>query len=652
MSWRKHAKTAEQLFAERQYLDAAEHFEMAWRRKTDKLEYLYKSGEIYLIIRDFRKAAEAFRIVRDRTNLYPLANLKYAQCLKQVGKYKEALVEFRKFKGEYGGEDKAEIEVFVNKEIEGCELGQTMEVIAKNSPLKIEHLNANVNTLAAEFAPIPFAEDILYFSSNMAGNAKIYRTQRKNGTWVKASILSGFPEIEGQHFCNGTFAPDGKRFYYTQCEAVQAWGGLSSRCEIYFIKRENDEWTKPQRLLDYVNSKNATTTHPYVIHDEGKEIIYFSSNREGGQGGMDIWYMERDLADDGIDFSFPANAGLDINSSADEITPFYSIEDKALFFSSNGKINIGGYDVFKSIGSKATWSKAEILPAPINSNADDYFYRTKPKSLDGFFVSNRTFGMEKITSTHEDIFAFYQPVAKALVSGTIQDHLSKKPIQDVEVSLYEIVDSEHVRLLEAKTAKDGAYEFNLIPNRQFRVEARKVGYKSNTYEFETDALEEIKKFGQSIYLQKMAPQRRTITTPNNKTTSTKKTAASRLDQPASDASKNIKPTPKRYTSKAKTPGEPDPYTTNAPRHNGIYYKVQIIAVVKYDPNQSRYNPVRNLGRLDTEYIPNTKLTRVLLADYFSLKEAERVLEKVVKHRSLESAYIVRYEDGKRMGRWK
>jgi len=391
---------------------------------------------------------------------------------------------------------------------------------------------------------------------------------------------------------------------------------------------------------------------------------------------MDIWYAERELDSEGIDFSFPANAGMDINTMGDEVTPFYSVDDGMLFFSSNGKVNIGGFDIYKANGSKAFWENVQLLAYPVNSSADDYFYRTKPNSYDGFFVSNRTYGMEKITTTQEDIFAFSHPVAKAFVSGVVQDKLSKKPIQEVQVSLYELLDNEHLRLLEAKVVNNGNYKFGLIPNRRFRVEARKAGYETNRYDFETDALVSLKEFGQEIVLQKMATYRRPRA--NNKKASNKKTNTSSPIAPvrlpdgsakstrkSNKATKNSKPntnsisttkaiinnSEKAYTTKAKTPGEPYPYISKAKKLEGVYYKVQIISVVKFDVNHKRYEKVKSFGQFNTEYIPKVKLTRVLLGDYFDLEEAKRIQVEARKSRSFRDAYIVRYENGKRMGRW-
>lgn len=669
MSWRKHVRIAEDLYKDREYADAADHFERAWRLKTDRLEYMYRSAECYYTVRHFRKAGESFRIVRDRTDEFPLASLKYAQCLKNRGRYPDAMVEFKNFLKKYEGKDKDTIGRLVENEIAGCELGLRLAESAQSTDIEIEHLGANVNTPESEFAPIPFSDDILYFSSTMAGKAKIYRSQQRGGEWTQAVEPGNFPEIKDEHFCNGAFSPDKKRFYFTQCQSTPTLGGMTARCEIYVTRRVNNDWTAPERLRDYVNPKDATTTHPYVVHEVNTEIVYFASDRKGGRGGMDIWYMERDLRNDDIDFSFPANVGPEINSSADEVTPFYDPVAGSLYFSSNGRINIGGFDIFQAKGNRSYWSDPEILPAPINSSADDYFFQLKPMSRDGFFVSNRLFGIEKITTTQEDIFAFYKPMSHAMVHGIAQDKLSKKPVEDVSVRLYEVLEGDNKRLLDVREAKDGAFRFDLIPYRNFRLEASKDGYVMATADFNTTALESPIRREQNLLLQKLAPNQmvrdnQIVAVPRKATQISNSSPVKRPPLPSTinpekqeqaaverPKSNVVNTAPATYTSYAKTPGEPYPFESSAPRHQGVYYKVQLIAVAHYDPEHQRFDPVRKLGRLDSEYIPKMKLTRVLLADYFSLAEAERILSQVNRYRVFQGAYIVRYEEGERLGRW-
>ena len=140
------------------------------------------------------------------------------------------------------------------------------------------------------------------------------------------------------------------------------------------IKKSGNAWSQPERLPDYINMKGVTATHPFPVHIGGQEFLYFASSRTGGRGGMDIWYVTRDLGIDNNDFTFPVNLGPSVNTLGDEITPYYDQTEGALYFASNGLISIGGFDVFSSRGTEVNWSVPENVGLPYNSSADDYFF--------------------------------------------------------------------------------------------------------------------------------------------------------------------------------------------------------------------------------------------------------------------------------------
>lgn len=709
MSWKKHEKTAHKLFEDAEYADAAYHYEQAWRQKTKKKELIHKAGEAYFIVKDYRKAADAFGRVKDEEK-FPLAGLKYARCLKQDGQYESANREYIYFIDNYKGKDADIVNKIVQTEIKGCELGLKLGN-RSNSDIELEHLSSSINTPEAEFAPLSFADDVLYYSSTMSDKARIYRSQRQDGVWSKAALPDNFPVIDGQHFCNGTLAPDGQRFYFTICQSVENWGTLTTRCEIYGIKRNGNVWSPPERLRDYINLQGTTATHPFVYHKDGKEYLLFSSNREGGVGGMDIWYSTRDITSDDIDFTFPENMGSSINTIGDDVTPFYNVTEETLYFSSNGLISLGGFDIFRATGAEKAWSKPENLKIPINSPADDFYYINNATGTGGFLVSNRLYGMEKITTQHEDIFSFTQVKNDLVAEGSIYEQGSGDKLTEILVSLYEVMEDGKERLLINKTATDGNYSFRILPNRQFKVEATSDGYMPadisfNTYDFANTTI-----FGEAIYLERAdintpetmgnPPVTTTVPTPtpnttppstnnpedylepevvdngnNNSNTTTNTTTPSNrpINQSPSAVSTTNRTTytpptstttttpttstsPNRivttstgtYTARGQGPKDKNEFTTSSPRHSGTYYKVQIIAVAKQDDSHRRYNGVRDLGRMDTEYIIKKRLTRVLLADFFSLEEAKTARAKA-RNNGFSGAYIIKYQDGERMGR--
>lgn len=688
-NWKEHIKLAEKLLNDGRYGDAAQQYENAWRKKTKRIDLLAKAAENYKVVKNYRKAAKAYERIKDNKT-YPLAGLNYARALKQDGQYDKAKVELVNFLSNYKGADMDVIQEIVQMEIKGVEMALALGD-KPATDLEIEHLSSKVNTPETEFAPMPFADDILYFSSTMGDKARIYRSQRKEGVWSKATLPDNFPKIKDEHFCNGTLAPDGQRFYFTICKSTESWGSLSTLCEIYMTKRENNEWASPEPLRDYINMKGVTTTQPHVFHQDGKEILYFSSNREGGYGGMDIWMTSRDLNSTDIDFTFPENIGGKINTIGDEITPYYLADDKTLYFASNGHISLGGFDVFSAEGSGKAWEQPVNLKTPINSSADDYFYVKTPSGSGGFFVSNRLYNMEKITTQHEDIFSFTEQIKDIVTQGTIYDNGSKNIINNAMVSLYDVTDDSRERLLTNKNVSDGRYFFPLIPNRKYKVEVSSDDYMPSSYNFNTYNFASQTEYGEPVYLDKIgntdivetAPATPTATTTTSSSSydneevyteapsapvvsNSTPVSTSPVEQvstptynppPATAAPVNTSPSRTittttdgtSYTTRGQSSKDNYKIITNAPRHQGTYYKVQLIAVVKHDEGHRRYNKVRGMGRLDTEYIVAKKLTRVLLAEYFSFGDAQSALQQV-RDRGFSGAFIIRYEDGERIGR--
>jgi hypothetical protein len=656
LGWRKHLKLAEELYKKAEYADAGEHYRAAWKQKTKKKELAYKAGECFFIIRDYRNAADAWKNVKDDST-YPLIGLRYARCLKQNGEYEAASSELVNFLGHYAGADKAVVSQIVQMELRGCELAAQMAIKGDDPNIAVEHLNNNINTPETEFAPFPYGDEALYFSSTMAKRAEIYRSLQSNGIWGLATPIENFPVIEKDHFCNGTLTPDASRFYFTICKSVEKWGGLTTHCEIFVTRRVGKTWASPERLPDYINEQNVTNTHPCVIHDGSTEVLYFSSNRNGGIGGMDIWYSTREINSDANDFTLPINAGSRINTIGDEITPHYDKVETTLYFSSNGQVSMGGYDIFKAKGARSMWESTENMGTPLNSPADDFFYVKTTSGKGGFFVSNRLFGMEKITTTNEDIFSFgfQNPVAQFVAKGEVYSKETRKALEEVEIALYEITNSGQRRFISKIVSSNGYYDFAVEPSHKYYIEALKDGFFPSTYEFDTYDYANYTDFGAPIYLESyggVGGQEPLAVKEDMPKTSTKVPAKenTKVNPPTSQPVTTAPPAEqasKTYVSKSKSDNLKT--TSEAPRQTGTYYKIQIIALNKVDLKHSRFSKVTNLKRIDTEFILDRKLYRVLLADYSSVEEAQADLGSVRKMKDFQDAFIVEYKDGERVG---
>ncbi|MBI1226187.1 MAG: hypothetical protein GC192_13210 [Bacteroidetes bacterium] len=664
LSWKKHVKLADELEAKAQYADAGEHYRAAFKQKTKKKELAYMAGECFYTIRDYRNAAEVWKNVKDDNATFPLIGLRYARCLKQNGEHEAASSEFVKFLGNYNGPDKTAISQQVQTELRGCELAAQYTMKGDDPNIVLEHLSANINTPETEFGPIAFSDEALYFSSTMAKRAEIYRSIKSGGDWGKSQPIDNFPVIEGDHFCNGTLTPDASRFYFTICKSEEKWGGLTTHCEIFVTRRVGKTWTSPERLPDYINEQNVSTTQPNVIQDGNTEILYFSSNRNGGLGGMDIWYTTREISSNANDFTLPINAGSRVNTKGDEITPFYDKIEGNLYFASNGQVSIGGFDIFKTKGSKSQWQTAENVGTPLNSPADDFSFVKTPSGKGGFIVSNRSYGMEKVNTTDEDIFSFsYEtPVVQYTARGEVFSKASREVLDDVEVAIYEIDDKGQRRFMKKVASSNGHYDFAIEPSHKYALEATKDGFFAASYEFDSNDYNTYTDFGAPLYMEPYGVgggnEEESMKEDAQKLAMDEKVAApvAKKEMPAKET---VKPeTPKKEVLKPEAPKKEVVATTTtksnvdainaAPLTTGTYYKIQIIALKKVDLNHSRFSNVKNLRRIDKEFYSDRNLYRVMVADYATLDEARADLPNIRNsNKDFSDAFIVEYKDGER-----
>jgi hypothetical protein len=343
---------------------------------------------------------------------FPLASLKYARALKQQGRYAEAEKWFETFAQNYQGDYKAVFFKVADNEILGA-LSALKLLDNQDSTMRITRLADTLNSAENEFAPIALSGQLLYFSLATPDHALLLRSMQKSGAWGRPEIAQSLPEAVSASFNTGCFSADGARFYYTQCEAgctAQSGGSVvNAPCALFCLRRTEAGWGAPERLRPYINLEGSRTLFPQVSQSDGVEYLFFSSDRKGGFGGLDLYVCERPLESDQLDFSFPQNLGVKVNTGADEVSPFFQADDKVLWFSSLGHPSIGGMDVFKTEKDGVGWSKPRNAGVPINSSADDYFFVLKKSGAGGFLSSNRSVEGIKLSTTDDDLFELNWP---------------------------------------------------------------------------------------------------------------------------------------------------------------------------------------------------------------------------------------------------
>lgn len=656
-SWKKLSKQADELYAAGNYAQAAKIYEQAWQKKNKKKELIYKAGDAYHLLRDYPNAAKAYANVKDDTDDFPLAALYYARSLKQDGNYDQAIREFRGFMDKYAGEERGILETIIQTEIEGAELGK---IAAANQDQSIDFslLGQGVNTAENDFGATLGPDNGLYFSSNLGGTARIFQSELMGDTWSKGELPSNFPLINNGQFANPSLSDDGTRMYFTVCEDGR-YGDLNTRCEIYFIDRSGGTWSAPTRLPDAINAPSVTNTHPYVTQRNNTEFLFFSSNRSGptAKGGMDIWYTTRNLRMPGSEFSAPANLGAPVNTNGDEVTPFYMIEEGRLFFSSNNHPALGGFDVFVSQGAFSNWTQPVNLGMPYNSSADDYHYTEFNGG--GFLSSNRIFGGEKLSTRDDDIFQFIgESNDVTRYSGTVMDVSNGEPINFYNVTLYEVTDDGRLVQMDMQSVEQGrdGFSFEVLPQREFRIDVDAPGFQPGSQTFNTfDATGEI--FAQALMLEPTNPTPPvTDPPPTTNPDYTDGTTTPPVTDPGTTINPNTDPNPpsvvtntgETYTTQGVGAYDKAEYQTNATKYDGTYYKVQLIAVAKFNENDKIYEDLLTLGDLETEYLTDRGIYRVLISAFLTAEEAKQV-RSTARSNGFPNAFIVKYEDGMRFG---
>lgn len=266
---------------------------------------------------------------------------------------------------------------------------------------KVVHLEKPFNTPGSETGALVVGDTVLAYSSMQkpegrnrhfdmgSGVVQVYQARiAKSGKMSRPRLDRWGINSKRDHTGNLALDPLTQDLYFTRGDVE------SLRCEIYYAKKKARRgWEKPVRLKGPVNLEGTTSTHPAVGRlADSTVILYFVSNRPGGLGGTDIWYT---LVKNGKSGEC-VNLGPQVNSIADEYTPFYDQRNGVLYFSSDRMGGKGGHDIYCAVGSRNTWQKAEPVCGCLNSEQNDLYFTitqydsTTSMPVAGYLASNRS----------------------------------------------------------------------------------------------------------------------------------------------------------------------------------------------------------------------------------------------------------------------
>jgi OmpA-OmpF porin, OOP family len=436
-----------------------------------KNDILFRKAESYRLANYMNEAIASFKEVGEKEPMkYNHAWYWKAVCERALGKYADAEESISKYQSNAMGNDPyknaAEKELATIRFIRS-ELSRPDSVMftLKEVPLQ--------GTDKGSFAPAQLNGNRFVVTSTATDTAaavganpnrnRLFYTTYNNGSFDYSEEV----QIEGANTQMqqgaATVTADGNHLFFTQ------WVKENNKttAAVYHAAKTTNGWGNVQAVTT-INKEGFSSKQPSVTAD-GK-YLFFASNMQGGNGGFDIWYAP--LNADGTTGT-PVNAGVAVNTEADEQSPFYHNSSSTLVFSSNGHPGMGGFDLFTSKGNVGNWSAVENAGHPVNSSRDDvYFFAAEGAPL----FTKAIFSSDRGSDCCLQNYTVTKAPKKERLTGVIRDVMDNNPVADATVILQDATGKTWKQTTDA----NGRYTFDLEGNGPYTLNITKKHYKEKT----------------------------------------------------------------------------------------------------------------------------------------------------------------------------
>ena len=330
-----------------------------------------------------------------------------------------------------------------------------------SSPLYLKKTNQGsiINSEFSEFNPVVSTdESVMVFSRKLQFYTAIFFTHKVNGQWATPEQINTQLLIDDG--ISTSLSNDGKELYLYKSDNYDG--------NIYVSNYIDGVWTPAVKLNDNINT-NYWESHAVVSPDGNK--LYFTSNRKGGYGGLDIYVSERDKTGT---WGPAVNIGPEINTPHNEDTPFLDISGKTLFFSSRGHYNMGGHDIFYStLLENEKWSVPLNMGYPVNSTDDDTFFSPIGEGYIGYgsgfdpegYGEQDIFRLEIFSDNHPRKFSIRGIASLKDLMNRYRDSIKISALNTMNLDTLVVVYSD---------PETGGYELEL-PHGNFRITYESAG---------------------------------------------------------------------------------------------------------------------------------------------------------------------------------
>lgn len=401
---------AQEQYDKGDYYYALQYYKKAMELDSNTIDIVWKCAETYRAYKDYRKAEYYYARVYEQgeAKIYPASLLNLGLMQKQNGKYEEALRTFKKAKKKYYKQKKSYLYQKAKRELASTVWAKS--AVIDTAKVQLIQLPETVNTQNSEFGHGIYNNELIFSSlraDSISTSEEVYTTDYKTHIYRSAKVSETFEASEPIKALfkqklstgNGVFSLDGSRFYFSLCEDA----GYNYSCKIMVAQYGNGKWFGLDSLGAIINEPGTNTTMPCIAKLNGQETLIFASNRSDTKGGLDLYYSK---IKNGNQYSKVRSLKA-ANSMDNEVTPWWDEENQRLYFSSSWHDGFGGYDVFYS-----EYNNRFMPPVnaglPVNSSANDLYYF---KDIDTGYVTSNRIGVlySKNPTCCSDIFALKPP---------------------------------------------------------------------------------------------------------------------------------------------------------------------------------------------------------------------------------------------------
>jgi len=431
--------------------------------KDKKFEEAHaRLGTTYRSAGDLKLSSESFEQALALTS-YPLKQKAYFYSLGdnylRSGQYEKASFNLEKFLS-IEKTDKTKIDLAL---IWKTQAAYGLAHQGENFGYHVKALSDTVNKYPMQYFPAITAdgEELVFtvrYGRAHNDNEDIFVSTKKDGKWTEpVSISENINSQYREGACS--ISADGRHLIFTICGP--------RGCDLYESKKEGDVWRKPVSLGSTVNS-SGWEAQPSLSAD-GNEL-YFVSDRKGGIGGYDIWYSKKDSTGA---WTRAINLGKSVNTKFDEIAPFIHVNNRNLFFASNGLPGFGGFDIYVSEKSDGQWETPKNMGAPLNDFEDQYSFVVTSNGLDAYYSREEGRMRSKIYKTN--IPKEFQIRSRGnVVKGIVTDSRTKLALQ-AQVELFDLNSNQRISVFNSDSV-NGQYLIVVPGQSDYALHVSEPGY--------------------------------------------------------------------------------------------------------------------------------------------------------------------------------